>query len=250
MTRLAGALLCMIAAPIAALAQAAPDDAPPPDVDVDVDVDVDPNVPPPQPPTYEMRSRTFEMTTVEVEPRPASGFGVAISAGGGFTDFVNETARKSTAVGGAWDVRATIGTRSYLAAEVAYVGSAQAIDALGLDDDAILVGNGVQGAVRVNFSRNPLQPFAFAGVAWRHFELTNVDTNTSDVSGEDDVIEIPVGLGLAYRNRGLFLDLRGEFRPTTQEDLMPPLDDDEFLADDGEAALHRWGVNATIGYEF
>ena len=172
--------------------------------------------------------------------------GVGISAGGGVAGFTDSELRDTTGDGGDWDVRATFGTRSPLAFEASYLGSAQTIDSLGLDNSAILVGNGVQGNLRVNAMPNfVVQPFAFGGVAWRRYNLTNADTNTSAVNGSDDVLEFPVGVGVAYRYRGLLLDARGEMRFATEEDLVPDLG-----GDSGSEKMHRYGVNASIGYEF
>lgn len=177
-----------------------------------------------------------------------SGIGVAIAAGGGASGFTNEQLRDATNPGGDWDVRATIGTRSYIAFEGSYIGSAQSIDALGLDTDAVLVGNGVQGALRLNTTLNfPVQPFIFAGVGWRRYDLTNIDQNRSDVAGSDDVLEVPMGVGIAGKWNGLILDARGEFRATADEDLVAETNP-EFVND--KAEMHRWGVKATVGVEF
>ena len=259
MTRLRAALLMAIAAPAAVYAQPLPDpDAPsdpPPTPDNTTPDPFKPTDPPrtepvPEPSTYEMKSHNYQTTTTETESF-FTRFGFAISAGGGVSGFTDETARSATQDGGGWDVRATFGTRSPIAAEVSYLGSAQTIDALGIDDDAVLLGNGVQANVRINLMSNyAVQPFLFAGAAWRRYQLTNTDTNTSDVSDDDDVLEIPVGAGIAYRYRGFILDARGEYRRTTQEDLMPSLTQDGAFTNDSQAELHRWGVNANVGYEF
>lgn len=173
--------------------------------------------------------------------------GIGLTAGGGVTGFINEDMRDTSAEGGNWAVRVALGTRSPIAFEGSYIGSVQSIESLGLSDDALLLGNGVQGAVRFNATtRAELQPFVYAGVAWRRYSLQNVDINTSDIADSDDVLEIPVGLGLAYKVGGFLVDLRGEFRGTTQEDMVPALDIDD---EDGVAAMHSWGVNANIGVE-
>ncbi|HEY5946408.1 MAG TPA: hypothetical protein VIV40_12985 [Kofleriaceae bacterium] len=175
--------------------------------------------------------------------------GFAISAGGGASGFTNEALRGATDPGGDWDVRVTFGTRSPLAIEASYIGSAQAISALGVDSDALLVGNGVQGALRLNATLDsPVQPFIFAGLAWRRYDLTNTNTNTSDLSDVDNVAEVPVGVGIAGKFSGLILDARGEFRPTLDSDLLPELTATGATGD--FEAMHRWGVNASVGYEF
>lgn len=175
-------------------------------------------------------------------------YGVAFVLGGGVEGFVNDSMRSSTKDGGNWDARAIFGTRDWVGFEAAYIGSAQSIDALGLDGDALLVGNGVQGNLRLNLTKDALvQPFAFAGAAWRHYNLQNNGINTSDVRDSDDVLEIPMGVGLAYKYDGFMIDARGEFRAATGEDLMPSLSG---LDGTERATMHRWGVNANIGYAF
>lgn len=197
----------------------------------------------PAQPTYVPPAEQYETTTKSAYYVP---WGFTLEAGGGVSGFTDSTARNHTNTGGDWDVRAIFGTRLPLAAEVAYIGSAQSIDALGLDSSAVLVGNGVEGAVRLNVIPNyTVQPFIFAGAAWRHYSLTNEDFNTSDVANSDDVFEIPLGAGLTFKYRGLFIDARGEYRAVTSNDLMPS---DNRLG--SEAELHRWGAKAMLGYEF
>ena len=209
----------------------------------------DPNEPTNIPPVPEpdQQPTSYPAPTPQ-EKSMVERIGLSIAAGGGVEGFTNDSARRTTTDGGLWDVRATVGTRNFLAFEAHYIGSAQAIDALGLDRDAVLVSNGVQGNLRLNFRRErPVQPFLFAGVAWRRYDITNAATNLSDIENQDDVLEMPMGLGVAYRWRGLMLDARGEFRATTDNDLMPTLR----LSDLGErAAMHRYGVQASVGYEF
>ncbi|MDX2087814.1 MAG: outer membrane beta-barrel protein [Kofleriaceae bacterium] len=193
-------------------------------------------------PTYEPR---YEEAAAE---DPLARYGLEVSLGGGVSGFTSDSARDFTNDGGAWEVNVGIGNRSPLGFEASYIGSAQSIDALGLDENAILVGNGVQGLVRVNFTQDySLQPFAFAGAAWRHYNLTNTDFNTSDIDDSDDVLEIPMGAGLAFKYQGFTLDARGEFRLASQEDLMPSL---TAVDVDDRATMDRWGVNANIGYTF
>lgn len=204
-------------------------------------------------PTNEQTTATDSLDTDVQQPMPdlvvipndtygdhhRDRLGIAISAGAGTSGFTSDALRGSTNVGGDWDVRATFGTRSLLAVEGSYIGSAQSISALGLDSSAMLVGNGVQGALRLNGTIDgPVQPFVFGGAAWRRYDLTNTSVNTSDIAGSDDVLEIPMGVGISGRWAGLVLDARGEFRMATNEDLV------------ANESMHRWGVNANVGYEF
>lgn len=184
----------------------------------------------------------------EPEDDTLERYGIALSLGGGVAGFTDDTMRDTSNDGGAWGVRASIGTRSPIAFEGEYTGSAQSIDALGLDNDAVLVGNGLQGALRVNILDMNVQPFLFGGLAWRHYNLTNEGINTSDISDSDDVLEIPMGAGIAWKYRGFLVDARGEFRYASQEDMVP-----DIVTADGEvnaAEMHRYGVTASLGYAF
>jgi len=252
MTRLRTALF-LLGAPAAAFAHDRPGDPPAPDTltnpvlettVAEFEQDVNPE------PTFMMTDRTYTTVVTISHGTSFRDLGFAVTAGGGISGFTDDSARDATDDGGGWDVRATIGTQMPIAVEISYLGSSQSIDALGLDNDALLVGNGVQANLRVNTrTRRAVQPFFIAGVAWRHYDLSNVASNMSDVADHDDVAELPIGAGIAYHYRGLILDARGEYRPTLGADLIPSLVQDS-VTNDNEAALHRWGVNANIGYEF
>lgn len=215
----------------------------------------DPNVPDPTVPTPTTpaptpsppsATREVPMTAVATtnEPWTLRRIGLGLTAGGGVEGFTDGTMRDTTTAGGNWFVRATLGTKQVIGVEAAYFGSAQAIDALGLDPDAVLIGNGVQGNVRINATTDSeIQPFLYGGVAWRRYDITNSSRNTSDINDKDDVLELPVGIGLAYKHQGFMLDARGEFRGAFYEDLVP-------TGGTTAADLHRWGFNANLGYEF
>lgn len=205
--------------------------------------------PPPPPPTTEIYVPPPEHAVVHEESF-FTRIGVGIAAGGGAGGFINDNLRGATDPGGDWDVRAIFGTRSPLAVEASYIGSAQPISALGVDNNAVLVGNGVQGALRLNATFNlPVQPFAYAGAAWRRYDVTNTATNTSDLRDSDNVLEVPMGLGIAGHYEGLLLDMRGEFRLARNADLLPNTSATT-LANSDFASMNRWGVNANIGMEF
>lgn len=190
-----------------------------------------PPAPPPPPPT--------EKTAL------ASGVGVSVSVGGGFSTFLLSDVTDFTDPGGGWDARVAIGTREYFAIEGAYLGNVYNIDALGLDNDALLVGNGVEAAARFNVLKGAIQPYALAGVGWKHYSIANADRNTSSLADNDNVAEFPVGVGLAYRDQGIVLDGRAVVRPTAGSDLI-----DAAVANADDVRLHNLAVNLTLGVEF
>jgi hypothetical protein len=175
------------------------------------------------------------------------GFGLVL--GGGGSGFVGDEARAMTDIGGAWEVRGIWGTRSFLALEVEYMGSAQGINAIGLSNNAVLVGNGVTGDVRFNVIRDwYVQPFVFGGAAWRNYQLTNENFNVSDVNNSDNVLEVPVGLGFASYFGQFMLDVRGTYRMAWFNDLIPAIAGENTGSLIG--SLDRWDATATIGMAF
>ncbi len=191
--------------------------------------------------------RTATVAEHEDEDHDGSRIGIAVMAGVGVGGFTNRTLRDTTEPGGDYAGRVTIGTRLPIALEASYIGSVQYLDTFGLNNDAVLVSNGAQGAVRINvLPRRTLTPFVFGGIAWRHYTLANVrQTNTSNVSANDNVAEIPMGAGLALRAGGLVLDLRGDYRLTFREDLVDAAGSDHAT----HAPMNRWGVTLNVGVE-
>jgi hypothetical protein len=173
--------------------------------------------------------------------------GYGLTLGGGVSDFAGSDLRDQTSVGGSWEVRFVAGTKQYLALEASYIGSAQNINAIGLDNDAVLVGNGLQAALRVNILRNyVVQPFIFGGAAWRNYSLSNVTLNVSDVNDNANEFELPVGVGLAGYISGFMADIRGEYRFAWGDDLIPI----QAVTSGVDASSDRWGVTGNIGMEF
>ncbi len=175
---------------------------------------------------------------------PLASWGVGAAVGAGTAEFTGEGARGFTAPAGIWDVRLVLGTRRRLAIEGDYSGGAQSINALGLDNDSVLVSTSLGATARLNMLASPLdgfQPYVLAGAAWRRYGIVNSSTNTSDLRSSDNVFEVPVGVGVDYRINRWVLDLRGVFRPTVGSDLF----DNTVTANH---SLNSIGAIATIGF--
>lgn len=170
--------------------------------------------------------------------------GASFSIGGGVVGFTDGTTRDFTSVGGAWDARLTYGTRSPVAIEAAYTGGAMAIDALGLDSNAALLSTGAEVLGRVNIMTTDIQPYVVAGVGWRRYSIINSDRNTSSVSEDDNLGEIPMGAGLAYRYQSFVVDGRALIRFAFNDDLIAPTESGD------TANLNNWQAQLTLGYEF
>lgn len=180
-------------------------------------------------------------------PHLASGIGVGVTVGGGITGFTDEGMRDVTDhVGGLWDLRVAFGTRTNLGLEVGYMGTAASVETFTGADNGTLLGTTLEGVVRWNLMpTSAFMPFVFAGVGWQRYDLLDAQFARSDtgMDDSDDILEVPAGLGLSYRDRsGLMFDLRGTFRVATFSDLLVKPDGDD-------AALHTWEASAAIGYE-
>lgn len=180
-------------------------------------------------------------------PYLSSGIGVGVTAGGGVTGFTDSGMRDVTSnVGGLWDLRVAMGTHTNLGLELGYTGTAASVQTFSGLDNGTLIGTTFEGAVRWNLMPTAaFTPFLLVGVGWQHYSLTDSSFPTSDtgMSESDDILDIPAGLGLAYRDRsGLVFDLRGTFRVATFNDLLVKPNGDD-------AQLHTWEASAAIGYE-
>ncbi len=172
------------------------------------------------------------------EPHLVSGLGMDAEIGGGVQDFVHSGATSVTNIGGSWTARLIFGTRSHLAGEAAYVGSANGMTALGLSDSAVLVSNGVEGDLRFNLLTGDWQPYVAAGYIFRRYTIQNSSVNTSSILNADNVSEIPVAAGIAYRVQGFIADVRFNYNNAFSNDLIP------------NTNLSTWGVAAKVGFEF
>jgi len=175
---------------------------------------------------------------------PASVVGAGLLLGGGVQDFARSNARGVTNTGGFWSARLVAGTREFIGLEGAYIGSAQGINALGLDSNAVLVSNGVEGVVRLNApivrSALLLEPFIFGGAGWSRFHVARSSVNTSDIASDDDVLAIPYGAGMTLAYRGLMADARFTYRSTFYNDLLRTTGGN----------LDNWSAGAQLGFEF
>jgi outer membrane protein OmpA-like peptidoglycan-associated protein len=179
--------------------------------------------------------------------RARDPLGVQLMVGGGLTNQLDDETDEVTELGGLWDARVAFFNRSFVGFEAAYVGTVQTVNALGLDDNAQLLGNGAEANLRLNFLRGGMvRPYAFGGVGWTHYDLTNTETAAADVEDNDDVVHIPAGLGIGFNVfRGVTLDLRGTVRAAFEDETFEPM-----AAADDEMGLENWSTSAQLGFEF
>jgi hypothetical protein len=169
---------------------------------------------------------TVTTTTVDdTRPNLITPIGLAVDVGGGVHDYVDRGLNTLTNTGGSWEARLTVGTRTFLGGELAYIGSANSIaETLGIEDNATLISNGVEGLLRVNAMVDEWQPYAVAGYTYRRFNIQNTSFNTSAIADGADDHAIPVGVGLAYRFKGLIADARFMVHPSVSSEVVPTAD--------------------------
>ena len=179
-----------------------------------------------------------------------SRYGVIASVGGGVEGFTSKTMRDTTSPAGLWDVRIEAGSQLPVSIEAAYVGTAATVDALRGTGSGTLVGSTVEGDVRANvISDSPLRPYAFLGVGWRRYDVTQVDFTVADagMNDHDNVIEFPMGAGVDYRYGALRADVRFTVRAVTDNNLVL---NSVNAAANNYAPMHTWGATARVGFEF
>jgi hypothetical protein len=216
-----------------------------------------PEVPPPPPPPTVVETPPPPPPVVinnnmpAPPPRsdlPGSEIGVGLTLGGGAVGFWQDGTKSFVDIGGTWDVRATLGTRLPLAFELAYVGTAQGMNALGLDTNAILLGSTAEGDIRFNILRGRVQPYIFGGVGYSYYRITNTAIATSDLQRTDNVLEVPFGAGLAWRlGQAFLLDIRGTGRLTYFDDLFKNA---AAATNAGNSGMSNWMGTAHLGWEF
>jgi len=180
---------------------------------------------------------------------PGTSIGISLGVGGGVTNYTGSEMSNAAGVGGAYELRATIGTRLFLAGEVAYIGSRRSIDTSNVNGvfggSPHIFSNGLEGALRVQVPMYAgawmIEPFAFGGLGWTHFGTDEV-ISSSELKSSDDVLVVPFGGGISAAWNGLFLEGRFTYRPVFNEDLM--------VRAGNTASLNNWSAGALVGYEF
>ncbi|HZR07242.1 MAG TPA: hypothetical protein VFA79_01590 [Myxococcales bacterium] len=180
---------------------------------------------------------------------PGTSIGISLGVGGGVTNYTGSEMSNAAGVGGAYELRATIGTRLFLAGEVAYIGSRRNIDTSNVNGvfggSPHIFSNGLEGALRVQVPMYAgawmIEPFAFGGLGWTHFGTDEV-ISSSELKSSDDVLVVPFGGGISAAWNGLFLEGRFTYRPVFNEDLM--------VRAGNTASLNNWSAGALVGYEF
>ncbi len=187
-------------------------------------------------------------------------YGTALYVGGGVSGFVENDVVDNTTPGGFWDVRGVAGTRTPVGIELGYTGSARDVNALGLGDEAFLLSNGLEAAVRLQapITQNEIggdmlgsdapvliAPYAFGGLGWTRYDLLNEGSNTSSVLNQDDIMSLPLGVGIGLGLAGVTLDARFTYRHAFFSDLVG-----DATSSFDDVSLNQWNLGASLGFEF
>lgn len=165
----------------------------------------------------------------------------SLVAGAGLEGFIDSHMRDAVSTGPAWNVRGSIGNPENVNLEVFYSGSRQPMK-MGADS---LVGNGLLSQVRINvFPEAFFEPFFYFGAGWSRFSVKG-RTPGSMFPAHDDVLEMPIGIGMAYRVGAFVADVRTGFTVITGQDLIANPD---AHGSEHSYSMHRFGISAQIGY--
>jgi len=177
---------------------------------------------------------------------PVAPTGLGLQLGGGVTGFSRQGARDLFGTGGDWDVRAVLGTDSFIGAELAYVGSAREINAAGVTGNAALLGNGAEAVARANLPLSVgalrVEPFLFGGVGWTYYNIANSNANTSNIKDGVNALTIPFGAGVGLGYAHFIVDARFTYRAVFDDKLVPTTGSDS-------QDLQNWSGGLTLGYE-
>jgi hypothetical protein len=177
-----------------------------------------------------------------------------ISAGGGVADFADDASRHLTTVGGMWDVRLLIGENTWIAGDVAYVGTANGVNNVMAQfaPNGTILGSAIEGDFRLQMPRGliPVRPFAFYGIGWNHFDLVRERfRNPVAIRSSDDALVMPFGGGLQFDlGQHIGLDTRFTYRAMFDEDLLHT--SDSGVPGVSSQGLSQWALSARLGYTF
>jgi hypothetical protein len=170
---------------------------------------------------------------------------IAITAGGGVSDFAFHTIRTMTEVGASWDAKLTVGTRSFFAFEAGYAGTYNKFETSPTGAAPFLVSNGFDTDLRINILPWRVEPYAFIGVGYNRMTLYDREDNPSvagRVKGNDDQFQLPSGGGLAvYLGDHATIDARFTYRAIFDQGILP---------NDPNARVDMWQVSGRLGFLF
>ncbi|HZS35652.1 MAG TPA: hypothetical protein VFF06_02440, partial [Polyangia bacterium] len=207
--------------------------------------------PPPQryqtyQPTYEYREAPRHTRRRHRHERWRDVFSpsdVSIVVGGGGVDFMSEDLSSLVHPGPMWNARVTVGARSWLALEAAYVGTMNKLIGPNASEPHVM-SNGFESDLRINFWPGRVEPYAFGGVGYAHWNLHNRDRDPVAAAlfrDSDDQLVVPAGAGLSgYFGNHFLLDTRFTYRALFNQNFVLI----------NERRNDQWTVQANLGVAF
>ena len=182
---------------------------------------------------------------------PTARAQVEVSAGGGLSAFSDAVARQTTDIGGTWDLRLTARPRRVLSGEIAYVGTANGVDASMNDlftPGGVIIGGGVESNLRLQLPY-VVEPYVFGGVGWSHFALVYSSLRSStSLHGGENVAAFPLGGGVqTFVSQTVAVDARFSYRATAAQHLVVENNGTDILVARG---LSQWTLAARVGLLF
>jgi hypothetical protein len=169
----------------------------------------------------------------------------AVAIDGGVTGFIDNDLRALVRPGEVWGARVVFGSHEDIRIEVTYAGSHQALDPIAGD---ALVSHGTRGVLRINVAPwlDTVEPFLYFGGGWSRYHVQGRMPG-SPLQTNDNVLEIPFGLGIAKRVGGFSIDVRAGLEVASGGDLLPiPMPPHSSRT---SASMDRLVAGAVVGYE-
>jgi hypothetical protein len=179
----------------------------------------------------------------------ATNRGQSVMVGGGVQNFLASRSRSVSDIGGYWDARIAVGTRTVFGVEGAYSGAAQDLHVPGFVQDQTLTRNGLEAGARINLPfqgcRWQFAPFLFGGPGWQRYGFTDShlpSTNArAHIANSDNSFTVPVGGGLNFTYGYLMVDYRFTYRMAFGDGLLKGMNPD--------AGLQSWSVGVLLGFQ-
>jgi hypothetical protein len=177
---------------------------------------------------------------------------IALSVGGGGADFIFDRMSHTVQTGAAWDARLVFGTRSFIAFEAGYAGTANRLESSGAQftggSHAYLVGNGFETNLRINLFPWYVEPYIFGGVGYNHFNIANRNNDpvaAAQFHDSDDAFLLPAGAGIAgYIGHHATLDARFTYRAIFSNNILVGAENVP------DSRADQWTVLGRLGYQF
>jgi len=169
-----------------------------------------------------------------------------VTVSGGVEGFIAPTLRELAGYGAAWSTRISTGGREDVRLELSYAGSSQPLDGM---EGKTLLGTSVIGTLRINVApwvSDTIETFVFLGAGWSRYQV-RARRATAVLVESDDLLEMPIGLGVARPFGRFVLEVRAGLHITSGADLLP-IERIQSSSRHSEV-MHRLGLTAGLGFQ-